>query len=211
MDQETRLDVFLEELGLAREATAAAQAARLRFMHGALLLMLALFLVGWTAALPMAALALPFMAIYVVIQYAFITHSIQYLRAHAAGLESRVNSEAGENLLVRETLAARTVGPLGRVHFLGISGENYQSIFSVTTIHWCVLCLLFFVAGCMRTRYIISNPELSPVQRLGEIYFPLLFLWLLLNALYLVYYYKFTDHEQKLIAAIRKEYQPKGE
>jgi len=209
--QETRMRILFEQLNRAYAALAHHRRARMRSMSWGSTLMLILLLLGFTKWMVMAALALPFVAIYLVVQYGCLTHLITYHRAVVAELESKINHELGETLLVGASLEAKLCGPVGQSHFLGLSAGNLTCLFSIATIHYLVICLLMFLAGALRTQYVLKHPELRPVDRFGDIYAPFLLLWALANILYLIWYYVKGEQEKDLLAAIRKECQPKSE
>ena len=210
LNQETRLKILLEQLDRARATLARYQNARRRSMNIGALVLLALLLLAYSPSVPMAALCLPFVVIYMVAQYGYLTHLLFLGRAHAAGLESKINAEAGETLVATESLESAHSGPLGEPHILGISLGNLTGICSATTLHYLIICLVIFVGGALRSRYILSE-ELAPVEKLADVYFPLLILWSVINVVYLLWYFIAGRSESNLMARIRKEYQPKGE
>lgn len=217
LDRETRLKILLDQLDRARAAVAHHQDARRRTMNYGTAVMLVLLVLAYTnwvfndvLCLSMAAFSLPFVAIYLVAQYGYLTHLMFLGRAYAAGLESKINTDAEETLLVAESLEAAHFGPVGDPHVLGISWANLTGMCSATTLHYLVICLVMFVGGSLRSGYIFRK-ELAPVEKLADVYFPLLTLWAVINVVYLVWYFMGDQHEKKLIARIRKEYQPKSE
>ncbi|KPL09269.1 hypothetical protein AMJ85_06915 [candidate division BRC1 bacterium SM23_51] len=212
LNRETRLEILLDQLEQAHAEVAHYRDARARAMNCGALIMLVLLLLAYTKWVPMAALCLPFVAIYVVAQYGYLTHLMFLGRAYAASLESRINSEAGETLVLAELLESTHFGQVGEPHILGIGSTNLTGICSATTLHYLIICLVMFVAGAVRTNYVFS-PEsgLRPVGKLADVYFPLLTLWAVINVVYLLWYFMAGQDEKKLTAKISKEYQPKNE
>jgi len=208
--QETRMRVLIEQLNRAHGALANYRQARMRSMAWGSTLMLVLLMLGYSKWAPMAALALPFVAVFLVVHYGYLTHLVTFSRAFVGELENKINKELGETVLISESLEAKHSGFLGESHFLGVSGSNFTGIFSVTTVHYLILCLLMFLAGALHTQYLFEQ-ELMPVGRLGNVYSPFLLLWALANILYLIWYFVKGEQEKGLIAAIRKEYQQKSE
>jgi len=210
-DRETRLQILLEELDATREHIAGYGAARARLMNGSALVMITLFLLGYTAWLPMAILLLPFAALYAVVHLAVLTACSRFARAHAAGLEERINIEAGGPLLFDQALASRTLGPTGRSSFFGITAENITSILSWSTLHFLAISAALYLAGFLRARYLLADEvDTLPVGTLADVYVPVLALWTLINLGYLIWYFLVANPEKSLAEAIRKHYQ-KGE
>lgn len=217
--RERQLEILLDELEGARALVEHHQDARVRCMRWGSLLMLGLLLLGYTtwtpagvaiAVCPMASLALPFVAIYLLVQYGFHTHYIIRGRAYASGLEESINAELGESLLIAEALESKISGPLGKPHFLGISAGNFTGMVSAATIHYLIICFVMFVAGWMHTEnFIFKNQAINPVGRLAESYSTFLVLWTVINVVYLLYNFLTNSEEKTLIAAVRQEYQPK--
>jgi hypothetical protein len=207
---DTRMTVLLSELYQARGALDSYRQLLGRSVGWGALLMLALLLLGYTKWLPMAALALPFVVVFLVVQYGHLKYLVIYGRAHVAELENKINSEVGETLLISESVESKR-SPLGEPHFLGITTGNMANIFSVMKIHYLIVCLMMFIAGVLRTLFILKQPDLRPVEKFGDLYIPLLFIWALANVIYLIWFFQKGEDERNLIAAIRKAYQSKAE
>ena len=203
-----KVQLMVEEVGWLRSDLARLQAARLRTLNGGGVLMLVLLILGYTKWVPMCALALPFVVIYLIVQYAYLTHRILLRRAHIGALESKINSETGEVLLIGESLDSKESGALGEPHFIGISGIS--KIGNAVALHFLVLCGIVFLAGALRTSFILAEPELRPVARLADAYFPLLILWSVINIVYLLWHCLTSGEDKDLGAIIRKQFQPKG-
>jgi hypothetical protein len=207
---EKRIQILLGQLDQARQALGYYRRLLGRSMNWGALLMLALLIFGYTRWLPMAALALPFVVVFLVMQFGNLKYLVSYGRAHVGELENRINAELGETLLISEAIESKR-SPLGEPHFLGITSYNMTNIFSLTKIHYLIICLLMFAAGVLRTQFILKQSELRPVEKFGDLYVPLLFIWSLANVLYLIWFFLKSEDEKKLVATIHREYQPKGE
>jgi hypothetical protein len=208
---ELRTRILLDQLNQARGALGHSRRMLARSMSWGSICLLILLVLGYTKWLPMAALALPFAVIFLVVQYAYYTHLVTYGRACVAELENKINTDLGETLLISESLEAKKSGPLGAAHFLGITGSNLTSLFNIMPLHYLILCVALFIAGVLRTQFILKQPELRPVERFGDLYAPLLLIWALIHIIYLIWYFVQGEEERNLLAAIRKQYQPKSE
>jgi len=207
---EMRLKILAEQADRARAALFFAGRARIRSIYLGSLTMVVLLLLGYTRYLPMAAMALPFAAVFLVVLQGYFSHRVNFARTCVAELEAKINADLGETLLITEALESKDLGPLGESHFLGICPSNLRGIFSILSIHYLVIGLGMFIAGLFRTHYILSQPDLRPVERFGDIYAPVLFIWAVANILYLIWF-SWGEAEKGVIAAIRKQFQPKGE
>jgi len=207
---ETRMTILLGQLDQARAALGDYRRLLGRTMCWGAFIMLGLLLLGYTKWVPMAALALPFVAVFLVMQYGHLKYLVIYGRAHVAELEHRINTELGETLLVSEAVESKR-SPLGEPHFFGITAGNITNIFSVMKIHYLVICMVMFVAGVLRTQFILKQADLRPVEKFGDLYIPLLFIWALANVVYLIWFFQKSEDEKNLVATIRKLYQPKDE
>ena len=212
--KEARIDVLADELDRVRACIAEHEATRFRVMNWGALVMLVLLIFAYTPmsldrlSFSMAALALPFVAIYLLMQYAYMTNLTMYERTHASGLESRINAECGEDLLITEFLATAHVTPTGKAGFLGIGAGNIRNMFSATTVHFLVVCLAMFLGGLLRSNFLLQR-ELAPVEKLGQVYVPLLFLWAIINVGYLVWYFLTADHQRAVQTAVSSRLEKK--
>ncbi len=208
--REMRINILLDQAGRVHEALAARQQARMRSMAWGAATMLVLLVLGYTRSYPIAALALPFAVVFLMVQYAYHTHLVMYARTVLSEVEARVNSELGETLLQSEAIEAKESGPLGESHLLGLSPNNIGNLSGFVTLHYLFLGVVVFLAGMFRSQYILGEPDLSPVKRLGEVYTPVLFLWTLINVLYVVWF-SWGEREKGFIAAVRKQLQSRSE
>ncbi len=208
--REMRMDILLDQVDRLHEVLAIRQQARMRSMGWGAATMLVLLVLGYTRSYPIAALALPFAVVFLMVQYAYYTHLVMYARTVLSEAEARVNSELGEPLLQSEALEARESGPLGESHLLGLSPGNIGNLSGFVTLHYLFLSAIVFLAGMFRSQYILGEPDLSPVKRLGEVYTPVLFIWTVINILYVVWF-SWGEREKGFIAAIRKQLQSKSE
>lgn len=202
---ESRVGLLLDQLAEARARVEEYEDARLRLMNRGGLLMLGLLLLAYTKWLTMSALVLPFVVIYLVVQFGYLTHCLACSRAVAEELEGRIRDEAGEAVLPAAVIEQKRVGPLGESHFLGLSSRNLTGMFGATTLHFLILCFLVFLGGYLRSRFVLSVPELRPVERLADVYGPLLVLWTVVNVGYLIWFFSVGGKEKLILAAIRKD------
>lgn len=204
-DSQTRLEILVDELDRAREAAGDREDSRVRFVNRGCVGMLVLLILGYRTDFTMAALALPFVAVYIVVHYGYLTHLVARNRLYAAGLESKLNREFGQDALVAETLESEQSGHPEAPNFLGITPANVSGIYSASTIHFLVISTAFYFAGAFRTGYILGQEQLRPVGALGDVYFHLLVLWTAINLAYLVWYFVISDHLKKTAASVREK------
>ena len=178
-------------------------------MCGGGLLMLVSIVLAYTSWFPMAAVALPFVVLFLLMHHAYLTYRTICGRAAVADLEAKINTEIGEALLVSELFESKTSCSLEESHFLGITASNFKNIFSVMRIHYLVVCLIVFLAGLSRGTHVLKLSG-SPFGMLRSLYVPLIFLWTLINIALLVTCSR-GGGEKSLIAMIRKYFQPKGD
>ncbi|MBM3333750.1 hypothetical protein FJY63_03730 [Candidatus Sumerlaeota bacterium] len=207
---ETKAAALLQALDDARRNLAHGKRLLERSMRGGGLLMLALIVLAYTSWVPMAAVVLPFVVLFLLMHHAHLVYHVICGRAAVADLEAKVNTEIGEALLVSESFESKISCGLEEPHFLGITASNIKNIFSAMEIHYLAVCLIVFLAGLSRGTHVVKLPGM-PFGMLRTIYVPLIFLWTLANVVFLVLYSRGGGVEKSLIVMIRKYFQPKGD
>ncbi len=128
-----------------------------KFFHlitGSALLLLLLALLP----APEARLAIPFVVITTGVMASFYLHFCDFARIHARALETAINHQIGRAALLGARIEELYFYPLDLPKFSGWSPSAPGRLFSLFTLHWCVLWLALYVWAVWEAFGVFSPP-----------------------------------------------------
>lgn len=131
-------------------------------------------------------LVLPFLVVTAGVQASFYLHFVDFARVHARAVEQKINRLLGAHTLLGAEIEDLYFYPLDKPKMSGLSFAKPFGFFSVYTLHWCGLWVLFYFYGVYLSSWTFS---LGQLQGYEWPYYLLLACWTLGNVAYLAWYF----------------------
>lgn len=140
-------------------------------------------------------LLVPHLVLYAAMQGAFHFHYIIFARRFARALEQRLNQQNGDVLIAHE-LEDAYLFLLDTPRFVGVSFGQPQTFFSAITLHYGIAGALLMGLALYRAWQVL--PSLANGFPPLAFYLPLTLVWVIVNVIYLFWYFVFQRDEKKI-------------